>query len=204
MKGETLPCVIGITGASGAPYAQRLLSFFVSQSMPVHLLMTNSARQVIKEEIGIEMGESKDSIRHGIEKLAGKESNSLITHHDLSDWNSPLASGSVKTGPMVVVPCSVHSLSAIAGSHGSNLLERRADIMLKERKKLILVFRETPLHAIHLENLLKLSRMGADIMPAMPGFYHHPKTIQDLVDFIVGRILDLLEIPNDLFRRWKS
>jgi len=199
-----LPCVIGITGASGAPYAQRLLQFFVSQKMPVHLLLTDSARQVIKEETGIELGSTGASLKRGLEALIGKEAPAFVTHHELSNWNSPLASGSVKTGPMVVVPCSVHSLSAIANSHGGNLLERRADIMLKEKKKLILVFRETPLHSTHLEHLLKLSRMGADILPAMPGFYHHPKTVQDLVDFVVGRILDLLEIPNELFRRWKS
>lgn len=196
--------VIAITGASGAPYARRLLQFFHDEKRPAHLLMTDSARQVIEAETGISLGETPQSIEKGLADFIGPRYNDYVRRHDLRDWNSPLASGSVKTGPMVVVPCSVHSLAAIAQSFGSNLLERRADIMLKERKKLVIVFRETPVNSNHLEHLLRLSQMGAVILPAMPGFYHHPKTIDDLIDFVVGRILDCLEIPNALYKRWQS
>lgn len=201
-KREHHPCVVGISGASGAPYAQRLLRFFVEQKLPAHLVITEAGRQVIRHEAGVDLGKNSFSLKQGLNRFIGKNYDRWITYHETHNWHSPLASGSFKSGPMVVVPCSAHTLAAVANSHGSNLLERRADIMLKEKQKLILVFRETPLHSTHLEHLLKLSRMGAHILPAMPGFYHQPKTLQDMIDFMVGRILDHLEISNALFRRW--
>lgn len=197
-----LPYVIGITGASGAPYVQRLLQFFYQKKTPVHLLFTHSAREVIEEETKTSLGKTFASLKEELQQWIGPGYGEFMTLHELQDWRSPLASGSYKSGPMVIVPCSVHTLSAIANSLSSNLLERRADIMLKEKQKLILVLRETPLHTIHLEHLLKLSQMGVYVLPAMPGFYHHPETIQDLIDFMVGRILDSLDVPHHLYRRW--
>lgn len=199
-----LPFVVGISGASGAPYAQRLLRFFTEHKMQTHLMLTDSACQVIEEETGIALGKAPQDLHDGLTKFIGKGYENHITHHPLNNWNSPLASGSVKSGPMVVIPCSIHTLSAIANSHASNLLERRADIMLKEKKQLIIVVREMPLHSTHLEHLLKLSRLGASIFPAMPGFYSRPKSVEDMIDFVVGRILDSMDVPHDLTRRWKS
>lgn len=196
--------VVGISGASGAPYARRLLRFFVEKKQRVHLLMTESSYQVIQEEVGVSFGSTSGERDQGFKSFIGDGYEKYILYHDLKNWNSPLASGSVKTGPMIVIPCSVHTLAAIADSHASNLLERRADIMLKEKKKLIIVFREMPLHATHLEHLLRLSQLGAHIFPAMPGFYHHPKTVEDMIDFVVGRILDSIDVPHELFRRWQS
>jgi 4-hydroxy-3-polyprenylbenzoate decarboxylase len=196
-----LPYVVAVTGASGAPYAQRLLRFFYEEKIPVHLLLTEAGRQVIEEELGIPISKNE---KNGLEKLIGPNFQENITLHGLHDWHSPLASGSFQSNAMIVIPCSAHTLSAIACGHGGNLVERRADIMLKERKKLVVVFREMPVNTIHLEHLLKLSQLGAYILPAMPAFYNHPKTVQDMVDFVVGRVLDVLEIPNNLFKRWKS
>lgn len=198
------PIVVGITGASGAPYARRLLQFFYEERHPAHLLFTNSAREVIEEETRTSLGKTFASLKEGLRQWIGPGYGEFMTVHELQDWHSPLASGSHKSGPMVIVPCSIHTLSAIANSLSANLLERRADIMLKEKQKLILVLRETPLHTIHLEHLVKLSQTGVHILPAMPGFYHHPETIQDLTDFMVGRILDTLDIPHRLYRRWKE
>jgi len=198
------PCVVGISGASGAPYAKRILQFFVETKRLAHVLITEAGRQVIAEECGVNLGKTSTELEQGLEKLIGKNYADYITCHELNNWNSPLASGSVKSGPMIVLPCSVHTLSAIANSHASNLLERRADIMLKEKQRLVLVVREMPLHAIHLEQMLRLSQMGAHIFPAMPGFYHHPRNVNDMIDFVVGRILDSIDIPNNLVTRWKS
>jgi 4-hydroxy-3-polyprenylbenzoate decarboxylase len=194
--------VVGITGASGAPYAQTLLRYFYQKKISTHLLLTKASLQVIKEEIDLEFGPSPQGWRKGLEKMIGREYFKHICLHDLEDWHSPLASGSYKTDAMIIIPCSVHTLSAIATGQSSNLLERRADIMLKEKKTLVIVFREMPLNSIHLEHLLKLSQMGAHVLPAAPGFYHHPKTIQEMVDFVIGRVLDVLEIPNALYKRW--
>lgn len=201
---KELPFVVGISGASGAPYARRLLRFLVDEKRSVHLLLTDSARQVIAEETGTRLGNTKAELDKGLREFIGKNYDGYVTHHELKNWNSPLASGSVKTGPMIVIPCSIHTLSAIANSNGGNLLERRADIMLKEKQKLIVVVREMPLHSTHLQHLLKLSRMGVHIFPAMPGFYHHPKSVGDMIDFVVARILDAVDIPNTLVKRWKS
>lgn len=199
---SALPFVVGISGASGAPYAQRLIRCLNERNIPVHLLVTGAGRQVIKEELDIELGSTPADTHAGLKRFIAPDYDKRVKLHALDDWNSPLASGSFQTNAMVVIPCSVHSLSAIANGHASNLLERRADIMLKDRKKLVIVFREMPLNSIHLEHLLKLSNMGAHIFPAMPGFYHHPKTIDDMIDFVVGRVLDTLDIPNALYRRW--
>lgn len=196
--------VVGITGASGAPYAQTLLRYFYRRKISTHLLITKAGLQVIKEEINLDLGKTPKTLEKGLESFIGEEYKKFVVLHDLEDWYSPLASGSFETSAMIIIPCSVHTLSSIATGQSSNLLERRADIMLKEKKPLVIVLREMPLNTIHLEHLLKLSQMGVHILPAMPGFYHHPKTIQDMVDFVVGRALDVLDIPNDLYKRWGS
>ena len=127
-----------------------------------------------------------------------------LTLHDIEDIRSVIASGSYRVDAMIVVPCSMDTLAAIAGGLSSNLLQRAADVTLKEGRQLLLVTRETPLSAIHLENMLKLARLGVRIVPPMPAFYHHPKSISDLVDFVVGRILDQLGMPHHLYTRWES
>lgn len=198
------PLVIGISGASGAVYGQRLLSILVEKQIKTHLFITKPALKVIKEELNIDLGDEPILSRRNMIRFLGSKSPDFIMPEGLEDWDSPLASGSYRTKALVVIPCSMATLSAIAVGNSRTLLERRADIMLKENERLILVPRETPLNRIHLRHMLAMSEMGADIVPAMPAFYHNPQKIGDLVDFIVGKILDLLEIPHNLFRRWQS
>lgn len=189
---------VGITGASGAIYGVRLTQELLKRDAKVHLVITEAAWQVFQEELGWD-AESKESLiaKHFQQMGAGE-----LHYHGLREFSAPIASGSYRADAMVIVPCSMGTLSGIAQGASGNLLERAADVMLKEGKKLVLVPRETPLNAIHLENMLKLSRLGAKIVPAMPGFYHKPKTLDDLVDFVVGKTLDTLGAPHALFKRW--
>ena len=182
-----LHIVVGITGASGAIYAWRFLEVLKERGIEVSIIITNPAQEIFELELSKKPAD--------ILRMAKQ-------HYDINDFSSPLASGSYQFDAMVIVPCSMASVGAIASGNSRNLLLRTADICLKEGRPLIIVTRETPLNSIHLENLLKLSRMGAAIIPASPGFYHNPKTIQDLVDFIVGRILLRLGLKQDLFNPW--
>lgn len=158
--------------------------------MEVHLVITDNARKVIQNEIG----ETADNI---ISELKNTYSN--LTTHDINNMSSSIASGFFKTNGMIIIPCSMTTLAEIAMGISKNLLGRSAEVCLKERRKLIIVPRETPLNNIHLRNMLYLSEVGAEVLPAMPGFYHKPETINDMVDFIVGKVLDALNIRNNLY-----
>jgi 4-hydroxy-3-polyprenylbenzoate decarboxylase len=182
--------IIAITGASGIIYAKRLIEDILTRGYTIHFSITKRAIEILKDELGIELSiEDKD----GIKRFFAQKSNLFIYHHHL-DLSSPIASGSFYVDGMVVIPCSMGALGRIAHGVSTNLIERAADVILKEGRKLILVPRETPLNRIHLENMLSLIEAGATILPASPAFYQRPKTLQDIVDFIVKRILQQLGV----------
>jgi flavin prenyltransferase len=193
----TKPWVIGMTGASGAAYGARLCRFLLSQGEHIHLFITDAGWRVLKEELGWDAAHRSDTLNEQLGGLPGQ-----LTYHPIQDIGASTASGSFRTKGMVIIPCSMGTLSAIANGASDNLLERTADVMLKEGRPLILVPRETPLHAIHLENMLKLARMGVKLIPAMPAFYQHPQSVDDLIDFLVGKVLDIMDIEHELFKRW--
>jgi 4-hydroxy-3-polyprenylbenzoate decarboxylase len=201
MSRHEQPIAVAITGASGSAYALRLIECLIGGGQAVDLMISQAAQIVLKMEADLEL----PSQASGAEQL-------LTTHFDAKpgqlrvfgrqQWMAPVASGSNPPRAMVVCPCTTGTLSAIACGASNDLMERAADVALKEGRKLILVVRETPFSEIHLENMLKLSRMGAVIMPANPGFYHRPENLQQLIDFMVARILDQLEVPHRLMERW--
>jgi len=195
------PIILGMTGASGADYGLRLLRCLLETGHPVQLLLSKAARIVIHMETDLRLpGRPHDIQRALIEHYRCDPDQLRVFGQD--EWTAPPASGSALAGAMVVCPCTTGALAAIANGNSDNLLERAADVTLKERRKLILAVRETPLSVIHLENMLRLARAGAVILPANPGFYYRPATVAELVDFIVARILDQLEIPHTLLPRW--
>lgn len=181
------PVVVGITGASGAIYAQELLAALLHRRVRVHLTITEAGARLLREELGVKV-DVDDFSPSALIRGAGR----LITYHHYSDIGAPIASGSYPTDGMAIVPCSMNTLAAVAAGLGRNLLERAAAVTLKERRPLVVVPRETPLTDIMLENMLRLARAGACVLPAMPGFYKHPKSISDLVEFIVEKILEHL------------
>lgn len=185
--------VVGITGASGSAYAVRFVGELLRRGWFVHVVCTDSGRRVLMREAGLDAGGWCGALRS---EYGG------VALEDAGDLLSPVASGSFRVDAVVVIPCSMATLGEIAGGAGKGLLCRAADVALKEGRKLLLVPRETPLNAIHLENMLKLCRLGAGMLPAMPGFYHRPGSVDGLVDFVVGKALDWLGIDNDLFARW--
>lgn len=194
---------LGMTGASGAQYGFRLLQHLLEADHRVYLMMSKACRVVIGMETDIALpGRSGDIRKILTEKYAVANDRLGVFGED--EWTAPVASGSNDVDAMVVCPCSMGALSAIAHGSSNNLLERAADVMLKERKKLVLVPRETPYSSIHLENMLKLSRMGASIVDANPGFYNMPESVDDLVDFVVAKILDQLGVAHALQPRWGS
>ncbi|MDP4089855.1 MAG: flavin prenyltransferase UbiX [Bacillota bacterium] len=187
--------VVGITGASGSIYAKRLIEELLEKGIYVDIICTDNGKKVMKYETSID-------IDVWVDKLKAKYEN--IRLEDINNLFSGVASGSNKFDAVIILPCSMGTLAEISGGIAKNLLCRAADVALKENRRLILVPRETPLNAIHLENMLKLSRLGVTILPAMPGFYHNPLTMEDLVNFVVGKILDNLSIENDLFKKWEG
>jgi len=193
--------IIAMTGASGAAYGMRLIQRLANAGIKQHLLFSNAARVVLKQELDLSLPEATEDVAAAIASHLGI-SGELLKHYHQTDWFSPAASGSAGIRHMVVIPCSMGSLARIAGGVSDNLIERAADVMLKERGRLILVPRETPLSSIHLEHMLKLSRMGVDLIPAMPGFYHRPESVDELVDFIVDRVLDHLGVNSEEVKRW--
>ncbi|EGR4048670.1 aromatic acid decarboxylase [Vibrio cholerae] len=189
------------TGASGAPYGLRLLQCLLAADYQVYLLISSAARVVLATEHGLKLPANHEAAQAALVAHLGCASDKLVVCGK-EDWFSPVASGSAAPKQMVVCPCSAGSVAAIAHGMSDNLIERAADVVLKERGQLLLVVRETPFSTLHLENMLKLSHMGVTIMPAAPGFYHQPQSIDDLVDFMVARILDHLGIEQALVPRW--
>jgi 4-hydroxy-3-polyprenylbenzoate decarboxylase len=192
------PIVVAITGASGAPYSVRLLEALTDARRAVQLIVSSHGLRLLDTELGIA---SVDALRACVGADRWDRS---ITVFDDADRGAAPASGSALSDGMVICPCSMGTLSAIAVGASRSLVERAADVALKERRKLILVPRETPLSAVHLENMLRLTHAGAIVMPAAPGFYHRPSSIDDLVNFIVARVLDHLGVPHRLVARWGS
>jgi 4-hydroxy-3-polyprenylbenzoate decarboxylase len=192
---------LAITGASGSLYALRLLECLVAANYQVYVLISSAARVVLDTEVGIKISGNPDSATHLLmEKYHAKPEQIKVFGKE--QWFSPVASGSAAPKQMVVCPCSTGTLSAISQGMSDNLIERAADVVIKERGQLIMVPRETPFSTIHLTNMLSLSQMGVTIMPAAPGFYHNPESINDLVDFMVGRMLDHLGIDQTIMPRW--
>ncbi|HEC15980.1 MAG TPA: UbiX family flavin prenyltransferase [Sedimenticola sp.] len=195
------PITLAITGASGSAYGLRLLECLLGAGRRVYLLISRPGRLVVRMETGLELPSRPEEIRRLLsERFQAAEGQLRVFGPE--QWTAPVASGSNPPQAMVVCPCTVSTLSAIACGASNNLLERAADVMLKEQRKLILVVRETPFSAVHLENMLKLARLGVLIMPAAPGFYHRPRSVDDLVDFMVARVLDQLGIEHGLGPRW--
>ncbi|HSC92774.1 MAG TPA: flavin prenyltransferase UbiX [Gaiellaceae bacterium] len=189
---------LGITGASGAPYAARLLEALVAADCTVGVAASNAGIEVLATELHDDASLPRDEVlARLVEPLGGD-----VHVYDPVDWKAPYASGSARVDAYVICPCSMGTLASIAAGAMANLIHRAGSVALKEERKLVLVPRETPLSAIHLENMLRLRRAGATIVFAAPGFYHRPDTIDDLVDFLVARILDQIGVENALARRW--
>lgn len=192
-----LPLVLAMTGASGAPYAVRLLQVLARSGRTVHLTLSASATQVLGEEVGLE-----PSLSRFDPAVFGDLGPGRVIYHHHADFSAGIASGSFRTGGMIVSPCSMSTLASIAHGITTNLITRAADVHLKERRKLILVPRETPLSLIHLENMTTVTRAGAIVLPAMPGWYHRPQTLDDLINFVVSRICDQIGVENSMIERW--
>ena len=192
---------LALTGASGMAYGLRLLECLLAADMRVYLLVSQSAHIVAKQELGVALpARASDLEKQLSEGLNARDGQLRVFGRE--DWNAPVASGSNPADAMVVCPCSMGTLAAIAHGLSDSLIERAADVMLKEQRKLILVPREAPFSTLHLENMLTLSRMNAVILPANPGFYHQPQSVADIVDFVVARILDQLGVQHELMARW--
>lgn len=185
---SNLRLIVAITGASGVIYGKKLLEFLKKKNVKVHLIISDVARKIIEHEL-------KEPAQN-LEKLA-------TNSYSPKDLLAPISSGSFKTEGMIIIPCSMKTLAGIACGYTDNLILRAADVTLKEGRKLILVPRETPLNAIHLENMLKLAKQGVFIVPAMPAYYFNPQKIEDLVNYIVGKVLGLLGIEHNLYKKWK-
>jgi len=187
-----VPCmrlIVAITGASGVIYGKRFLEALKEKNVETHLIISKAGEKMLQYELGV--------ARRDLERLA-----SHVYDEDL--LTAPIASGSFITDGMAIIPCSMKTVAGIAHGYSENLILRAADVTLKEKRKLVIVPRETPLNAIHLRNLLELAMQGVAVIPAMPAFYHKPEKIEDLVDFIVGKVLDTLGIEHNLFKRWSA
>ncbi|HEB55170.1 MAG TPA: UbiX family flavin prenyltransferase [Gammaproteobacteria bacterium] len=195
------PVILAMTGASGAAYGLRLLECLLKAERPVYFLLSKAAQIVLAMETDLDIPSKPAQMQDWLGRRYAAQTGQLQVL-GRGQWTAPVASGSHKARHMVVCPCTTGTLAAIANGNSDNLIERAADVMIKERRELIMVVRETPLSSIHLENMLKLSRIGVTIMPANPGFYHKPASIDDIVDFIVARILDHLQVTHDLVDRW--
>lgn len=193
------PISIGVTGASGAVYAVRLLDVLRTVGEDVHLSISPSGREVILQELGVSVDINNFQLDQLLKKsdVLGK-----VTYYHWQDYSAPMASGSFLTGGMVICPCSGATLSAVAGGASGNLIQRAAEVHLKERRKLVLVPRETPLSLPHIDNMRRVTEAGAVVLPASPGWYHGVRDVSDLVDFVVARICDQLGIEHRLTKRW--
>jgi 4-hydroxy-3-polyprenylbenzoate decarboxylase len=192
---------LALTGASGMPYGVRLLECLLTAGVRVYLLYSQAAQVVARQEMDLTLpGRTREVEEFFVHRFHAREGQLRVFGRE--EWFAPVASGSNPADAMVICPCSMGTLAAVACGLADNLIERAADVMLKEQRPLVLVPRETPLSTIHLENMLRLSRAGAVILPASPGFYHHPARLEDLVDFVVARALDLLRVQHQLMPRW--
>jgi flavin prenyltransferase len=192
---------LALTGASGMPYGLRLLECLIASGARVWLIYSQVAQIVAKQELDLKLPTQPREAQRHFSRLFGARAGQLEVF-GREDWYAPIASGSNPADAMAICPCSMGALAAVAAGLANTLIERAADVMLKESRKLVLVPRETPFSAIHLENMLRLQRAGAIILPANPGFYHRPQSVAELVDFVVARVLDQLNVPNDLMQRW--
>ena len=192
---------VGMTGASGAQYGLRLVECLVKADHQVYLMFTRAAQIVVGSETDCRLpGRTAEQTRYLSARFGARDGQLRVFGDE--EWTSPVASGSGAPHRMVIFPASMATLSAVAAGASENLLERAADVVIKERGQLVIVPRETPFSPIHLENMLRLARLGVTILPANPGFYNRPTHVDELVDFIVSRILDQLDVPNDLMKRW--
>lgn len=186
--------IVGLTGASGSIYFLHMLDFLLQQELNLHVLATEHGKKVLAYETGVDLDEK-------VERCSGQKANVILEDND--NLFSPVASGSYRADAMVILPCSMSTLAECANGITKTLLTRAADVMIKEQRKLVIVPRETPLSTLHLKNMLELSRMGVTILPAMPGFYNHPQTVNELIDFVVGKTLDCIGIENNCYERWE-
>ena len=206
--------IIGISGASGSIYGIRLIEELIKRDYKLYIVITKMGRLIIERELKVKLYTGvknkkeikKNLLRYLIEKtkISERDLSEKIEYLPIDLMDAPISSGSFITEGMAIVPCSMSTLSAISQAGSSNLLERVADVNIKERRPLILVPREMPLSALHLENMLRLSKLGVIIAPPIPGFYSDPQNLDDLVNFVVGKIMDCLKISNNLFKRWSE
>jgi len=184
-----LRLIVAITGASGVVYGKRLLEVLNEKKIETHLIVSKAAEKVIKHEL--------KTSKKDLERQAAQV-------YSVDDLDAPLMSGSFQTDGMIIIPCTMKTLAGLAHGYADNLILRAADVTLKERRKLIVVPRETPLSVVHLSNMLEVAKLGVFVVPAMPAYYHKPKEIDDLVDFVVGKVLDCLSVEHRLFKRWSG
>lgn len=183
----SLRLIVAITGASGVIYGKRLLEVLKEKKVETHLIVSKAAEKVIEHEL----------------EMTKKDLERLASHvYSVDDLSAPFMSGSFQTDGMIIIPCTMKTLAGIASGYSDNLILRAADVTLKERRKLIVVPRESPLSVVHLRNMLEVAKLGVFVVPAMPAYYHKPKRIDDLVDFVVGKVLDCLGLEHKLFKRW--
>ena len=193
---------LALTGASGMPYGMRLLDCLLAAGCKVQLLYSQAAQVVARQEMDVELPSRPSEAKAALLARFPHADPDKLAVYGREEWFAPVASGSNPPDAMIICPCSMGTLAAIAQGLADNLIERAADVVLKEGRKLVLVPRETPFSAIHLENMLRLSRAGAVILPPSPGFYQHPQSVQDIVDFVVARVLDQIGVPHALMQRW--
>ena len=193
---------LALTGASGMPYGLRLLDCLLAAGCKVQLLYSQAAQVVARQEMAVDLPSRPSEAKAALLARFPHADPDKLAVYGREEWFAPVASGSNPPDAMIICPCSMGTLAAIAQGLADNLIERAADVVLKEGRKLILVPRETPLSAIHLENMLRLARAGAVILPPSPGFYQHPQSVQDIVDFVVARVLDQIGVPHALMQRW--
>lgn len=213
------PLVLAITGASGAVYAKRLLEVLLCAGRDVHLVISPSGKVVLKQELNFDVSldqfqldslglnlraDSSDPKLAAVSKLQGSPALGRVTYHHFADFMTPIASGSFLTAGMIVCPCSGSTVAGVVHGTGDNLIHRAADVHLKERRKLVLVPRETPLSVVQLQNMARAAEVGAIVLPAAPGWYHGVTGLQDLIDFVVARIVDQFEIKHALMQRWQA
>ena len=193
---------VGMTGASGHAYAERLIRALVARGHGVDLSITNAGCKVLRHELGVDAGVHGEELRGALPAWLGPVVASAVKAYPADAVEAPPSSGTALGGGAILIPCSMGTLARVSVGFSSNLVERVADVCLKEDRPLILVPRETPLSEVHLENMLRLKRLGAVLLPAMPGFYHRPQSIDDLLNHLVGKLLDRLGVSNDIGARW--